>query len=105
VSLSPLVDGPGRTVVELEQTAVDLPGRTVVMVRTVAHVARLVAVLAVAVRAAILAVEVVWVTQGRHQLDDAMATEGLWLAMSVGMAGFVCWLAARLFQRTSPATG
>jgi hypothetical protein len=103
VSLSPVVDAPGPTVVDVpEQTALDIPEGTVVVVRSVAHVTRLVAVLAVAVQASILAVELVWVAQDRHPLDGTVATQGLWLAMTVVMAGFVCWLAARLLEQTSP---
>jgi hypothetical protein len=69
----------------------------------VAHVARLVAVLSVATQAALVAIEISWVLEGRLPFGDVVADKGLPLALSVGGALAVWWLSARVLASTRAA--
>jgi hypothetical protein len=72
---------------------------SVTAARTVAHLARIVAVLAVAARAAMVAMRVGWVMEGRQPFGE-VAGGVLPFALSVGGALAVWWLSSRVLAST-----
>jgi hypothetical protein len=83
-------------------TISDTPA-SVTAARAVVHLARVVAVLSVAIQAALVAIEVSWVLEGRLPFGDVVGDKGFPLALSVGGALAVWWLSARVLASTRTA--
>jgi hypothetical protein len=84
-------------------TVSDTPA-SVTAARVVVHLARLVAVLSVAAQAAMVAIEISWVLEGRLTFGDVFGDKGLPLTLSVGGALAVWWLSARVLASTRTAS-
>ena len=65
--------------------------------------ARLVAVLSVAAQAALVAIEISWVLEGRLSFGNVVGDKGFPLALSVAGALAVWWLSARVLASTRTA--
>ena len=72
------------------------------MARAVARSARLVAVVAVLARAAMLTADLSWAAAGRTPHATVTAADGVLFALSLVLGLFVCWLAGRVLQQTEP---
>jgi hypothetical protein len=72
---------------------------SVTAARLVAHLARIVAVLSVAARAAMVAMDVGWVIEGRQPFGEVVSG-ALPFALSVGGALAVWWLSSRVLAST-----